>query len=385
MYIQKLIQEYCPNGVEYKTLGEVCKIEKGEQLNKEVLLKEGQFPVINGGINPSGFWNEYNYEKNLITISQGGASAGYVNYITTNFWAGAHCYVLTTPKEYINYKLLYYIVKNYEKELQSSQVGAGIPSVSSNKLASLKIPIPPIEVQREIVRILDKLTELIDSLKIELALRNKQYEYYRETLYKDIALLKYIKLKELCQIGDGLHGTPKYDENGKIYFVNGNNLKNGNIIIDDNTKKISNDEFCKLEIPFNQNTILLSINGTIGKVALYNNEKITLGKSVAYFNINSNQIIRKYLYYYLLTTISQEYFIKNATGGTIKNLGLKTLREYTVPVPPLREQARIVAILDKFDALCNDLTQGLPAEIELRKKQYEYYRDKLLKFENVSS
>ncbi len=385
MYIQKLIQEYCPNGVEYKTLGEVCKIEKGEQLNKEVLLKEGQFPVINGGINPSGFWNDYNYEKNLITISQGGASAGYVNYVTTNFWAGAHCYVLTTPKEYINYKLLYYIVKNYEKELQSSQVGAGIPSVSSNKLASLKIPIPPIEVQREIVRILDKLTELIDSLKIELALRNKQYEYYRETLYKDIVLLKYIKLKELCQIGDGLHGTPKYDENGKIYFVNGNNLKNGNIIIDDNTKKISNDEFCKLEIPFNQNTILLSINGTIGKVALYNNEKITLGKSVAYFNINSNQIIRKYLYYYLLTTISQEYFIKNATGGTIKNLGLKTLREYTVPVPPLREQERIVAILDKFDALCNDLTQGLPAEIEARKKQYEYYRDKLLQFENINS
>ena len=363
----------------------MCKIEKGENLNKEVLLKEGQFPVINGGINPSGFWNDYNYEKNLITISQGGASAGYVNYVTTNFWAGAHCYVLTTPKEYINYKLLYYIVKNYEKELQSSQVGAGIPSVSSNKLASLKIPIPPIEVQREIVRILDKLTELIDSLKIELALRNKQYEYYRETLYKDIVFLKYIKLKELCQIGDGLHGTPKYDENGKIYFVNGNNLKNGNIIIDDNTKKISNDEFCKLEIPFNQNTILLSINGTIGKVALYNNEKITLGKSVAYFNINSNQIIRKYLYYYLLTTISQEYFIKNATGGTIKNLGLKTLREYTVPVPPLREQERIVAILDKFDALCNDLTQGLPAEIEARKKQYEYYRDKLLQFENINS
>lgn len=144
--LEELIAKLCPNGVEYKPLGEVCKIEKGKQLNKEILLEQGQYPVINGGINPSGYWNEYNFDKNLITISQGGASAGYVNFITTKFWAGAHCYVLVDSKDSVNYRLLYHILKNYEKELMAAQVGAGIPSVSANKLSNLRIPLPPMEV-----------------------------------------------------------------------------------------------------------------------------------------------------------------------------------------------------------------------------------------------
>ena len=109
--LKELINTLCSNGVEYKPLGELCKIKKGTQLNKDGLLKEGKYPVINGGINPSGYWNKFNFGKELITISQGGASAGFVNYVTTNFWAGAHCYVLVNPKECINYRLLYHIVK----------------------------------------------------------------------------------------------------------------------------------------------------------------------------------------------------------------------------------------------------------------------------------
>ena len=118
--LEKLINSLCSNGVEYKTLGELCEINKGKQLNKEYLLQDGKYPVINGGIKPSGFWNEFNFNKNLITISQGGASAGYVNYITTEFWAGAHCYVLVNPKNEINYRLLYHVIKKYEKKYKYS-------------------------------------------------------------------------------------------------------------------------------------------------------------------------------------------------------------------------------------------------------------------------
>jgi len=124
----------------------------------------------------------------------------------------------------------------------------------------------------------------------------------------------------------------------------------------------------------------MSINGTIGSVSLYNNEKIVLGKSVAYFNVKSHKLTKKYLYYFLQTNFSKAYYEKSLTGSTIKNLGLKALRNYGIPLPPLLVQEEIVAILDRFEALVSDLKEGLPAEIALRRKQYEYYRGKLLSF-----
>ena len=143
-------------------------------------------------------------------------------------------------------------------------------------------------------------------------------------------------------------------------------------------------EYQKLRLAFDNNTLFLSINGTIGNVAIYRNEKIALGKSVAYFNIMTEKLNRKYLFYILQSAKAQIYFKNSVTGGTIKNLGLKALRKFQISVPPLEEQKRIVAILDRFDKLCNDISEGLPAEIEARQKQYEYYRDKLLTFEEIA-
>ena len=139
--IESLINQLCPNGVVHKNLGDLIKIEKGKQLNKTHLFEkyeEGLYPVINGGIAPSGYWNEYNYNENLITISQGGASAGYVNYIETKFWAGAHCYVVTSVNKEIMYRYVYHFLKSKEVELQNSQVGAGIPSVSLKDINNLE-------------------------------------------------------------------------------------------------------------------------------------------------------------------------------------------------------------------------------------------------------
>ena len=186
---------------------------------------------------------------------------------------------------------------------------------------------------------------------------------------------------DLCTIGDGLHGTPKYNDNGEYYFINGNNLDNGRIVFNDKTKKVDDITFNKYGIDFTiENTVFMSINGTIGNVSFYNNEKIVLGKSVAFFNIISSELHLRYLYYFLQTNYSNYYFESQKTGSTIKNLGLKALRAFKIPIPPLEEQERIVSILDKFDTLTNSITEGLPREIELRQKQYEYYRDLLLSF-----
>ena len=169
-----------------------------------------------------------------------------------------------------------------------------------------------------------------------------------------------------------------------LFFINGNNLSNGKIVVDPKTKKIAKNEYEKIGISFGE-TILLSINGTIGNIAIYNNEKIALGKSAAYFNVISDRLLMKYLFYILQSGPMMTYFEKNLTGSTIKNLGLKSLRDCQIAVPSLNVQKRIVSILDRFDALCNDLTSGLPAEIEARQKQYEFYRDKLLTFEKTGA
>ena len=152
--LEELIQQYCPNGVEYKPLGEVCDIHKGVQFNKTDMKDEGSYPVINGGINPSGYVEVFNEEEETITISQGGASAGYVNFIMTRFWLGAHCYAVKPTQQVLN-RYLYHFVKQNERTLQQCQYGAGIPALAKATIINLSIPVPPLPVQEEIVRILE--------------------------------------------------------------------------------------------------------------------------------------------------------------------------------------------------------------------------------------
>ncbi len=176
-YLEQLLQELCPDGVEFLKLAEICSITKGVQFNKKDMSNQGSYPVINGGVAPSGYIEQYNQTKNKITISQGGASAGFVNWLATKFWAGAHCYVLIPEKSVLN-RYLYHFLKSKEYKLQECQYGAGIPALSKSTVAQLIVPLPPLEVQREIVRILDTFTELT----AELTARKKQYEYYRDYL-----------------------------------------------------------------------------------------------------------------------------------------------------------------------------------------------------------
>ncbi len=184
--LQTLLQTLAPKGVEFRKLGEVINILKGKQLNKELLLDYGEYPVMNGGIHASGYWNEYNTDYPKIIISQGGASAGYVNYMTSKFWAGAHCYAIELNSEKLNYKFLYYFLKNSQTILMKSQFGAGIPALNKADIETLTIPIPPLEVQQEIVKILDQFslltTDLLAGIPAEIEARKKQYEYYREKL-----------------------------------------------------------------------------------------------------------------------------------------------------------------------------------------------------------
>lgn len=161
------------------------------------------------------------------------------------------------------------------------------------------------------------------------------------------------------ELGDGIHGTPEYDVNGDYYFVNGNNLCNGKIIIKDDTKRVSQIEYNKYKKNLNQNTILVSINGTLGNIAFYNKENIILGKSACYFNLFEKQF-KDFMFFLLSSEYFKKYASENATGSTIKNVSLKTMRDFLVPLPTLNEQKKIVSaiktIFNQITIIENDKT-----------------------------
>lgn len=183
----------------------------------------------------------------------------------------------------------------------------------------------------------------------------------------DYPELTVVKLDDLCEkIGDGLHGTPIYFQTGNYYFINGNNLENGKIIVSSDTPKVNDSVFEKNNKELNDSTILMSINGTIGKVAYYNNEKVMLGKSVAYFKVNY-KCIKEYCYQLIQTASVQCQFQKGLTGSTIKNLGLNTIKNTNVKVPCLPEQQKIAEFLSTVDTAIEKQKETVSAWEERKK------------------
>ncbi len=393
--IERLLQTLAPKGVEFRKLGEVINILKGKQLNKELLLDYGEYPVMNGGIHASGYWNEYNTDYPKIIISQGGASAGYVNYMTSKFWAGAHCYAIELNSEKLNYKFLYYFLKNSQTILMKSQFGAGIPALNKADIETLTIPIPPLEIQQEIVKILDAFTELNTELNTELKARKKQYEYYQNMLldFKDInsnhkdatmsakpypkrlkSLLQTLapkgvefrKLGEVCDFQKGKSITKKAVTFGKVPVISGGRQP----------------AYYHNEANRSGETIAISSSGVYAGYVSYWDIPVFLADS---FSVSPKQktLMPKYLFHYL-TTQQDAIHATKSTGG-IPHVYSKDLQNFLIPIPPLEIQQEIVKILDQFSTLTTDLLAGIPAEIEARKKQYEYYREKLLSFKPLKA
>ena len=183
---------------------------------------------------------------------------------------------------------------------------------------------------------------------------------------------KTVRLSTLCtRIGDGLHGTPNYIEEGEIFFINGNNLRSGKIIIDEDTKRVSEEELENNYVALNDNSLLLGINGTLGNMAFYNGQKVMLGKSSAYLNFKTD--INKFYYYYFQLPGVQKYFYDVATGSTIKNLSLKSLQDFEVPLPTENEYKKIAAVLSALDDKI-ELNNQLNVQLEqMAKTIYDYW------------
>lgn len=250
---------------------------------------------------------------------------------------------------------LKYYLENFDwAKLTEGDVKVKGKTLNKEKLKEVPITLPPLEEQKRIVKILDEKFALLETVKANAKanLQNAK-DLFQSQLTKAFSNTTWEK-KRLgdCTsiIGDGLHGTPKYDENGNYYFINGSNLTITDIVFTPETKRVNETEYQKYKVELNENTVFLSINGsTLGKrTAFYNNEPVILGKSACYINVKSNTLNKYFLRHFLNSDIFQEYAWKEKTGAAIPNLGLKAMRDLKIPLPPLSEQKRIVEQLDSL-------------------------------------
>ena len=373
--IEKLIKEFCPDGVEWKKLGEVCEIVRGIRVKKNELISGGKYPVVSGGTGYMGYLNEYNRNEETITIAQYG-TAGYVNWQKRKFWANDVCFCVY-PKNIILNKYLYYFLSSKQNYLYKISNKSAIPySISKENILKIKIPIPSIETQEKIVKMLDSyteyITELQEKLKIELQARNKQYNYYRDMLLSEDYLNK---------ISEKLENQKKYEssciELEKIIKIkNGKDWKllgKGNVPVygSGGEMGIFVDKYS-----YNKPTVLIPRKGSIENI-FYLEKPFWNVDTIFYTEINEEKILPKYFYYFM-----QNYNIADlSTNPTRPSITQSTLNKLKILLPPIEIQNKIVKILDRFQELLSDTKGLLPLEIEQRRKQYEYYREKLLTFD----
>lgn len=366
--LNDLIKELCPDGVEYKKLNEISEMKRGTSVTKKDII-EGDIPVISGGREPAYYCDTFNRDGETITVAGSGAGAGYVQYWTVPIFV---CDAFSIKgKDCVKTKYLYYYLSNMQEYIYSTKKGGGVPHVHISSIDNMKIPIPPLPVQCEIVRILDNFTALTSALTsaltAELTAQRKRYSGFLNSLLsfegrdaQDGVLWK--KLGDAVGIKRGVRVVKAQLNEVGEYPVYQNSLT-----------ALGNYNYFNC----NANKTFLITAGAAGEIG-YSYVPFWAADDCYYFECNDSGLMERYLYYALKT---RQYKLKRMVrNASVPRLGRYSIENLLIPVPSLEEQQRIVDILDRFDKLCNDLSEGLPAEIAARQKQYEYYRDKLLTF-----
>ena len=329
------------------------------------------------------------FEANSIILATT-ATIGVHALITSNFLCNQQFTNFCLKEEYkkkFNIKFLYYYFFKIDEWCIRNTVSSTFPSVQINKLKLLQIPIPPIEVQNKIVEILDKFTNYKAELKAELTFRKEQYKYYRNKLFNSISNNNdYKHLWEITKWNKSFNTVNKFKQKEKINIksVSAKELKNL-ITENGNIRLISTGKFegfTNLQIAkdkINRGEVMLLPEGGSANLKYHNGEFVNALNLVC-SSIDSNIYSLKYIYYFLTSNI--EYIESCYKGSCVKHPDMREILDIKIPIPPIEVQNKIVEILDKFSSLINNISEGLPKEIELRNKQYEYYRDLLLDFED---
>lgn len=367
--------------VEWKKLGDVCAIVRGNRVTKSDLIKDGTYPVISGGVSPLGFIDKFNREAHTITIAQYG-SAGYVDIQPNRFWANDVCYSLY-PNEGIINLFLYYSLKNKQREIYALRTNAVPAHLPQKDLSNLEIPIPSLSEQQRIVSILDTFTSSISNLKQQIEERRKQYEYERDLLL-DLEGKEGVEMKKLGEcvlfITDGDHQPPPKSSEG-IPFVTISDIEKLSHTIDfSNTFFVPQEYYnsLKSDKKAKKGDVLYTVTGSFGiPVLIEDNREFCFQRHIALIRPNNTIALSRYIYHWLCSNYAKKQGEEKASGGAQKTVSLNSLRSFRFYYPPLQAQSRIVSILDTFEQSISNLEE----QLAMREKQYEYYRNQLLTFE----
>ncbi len=346
--LDELIQQYCPDGVEHKELQAILKIKNGSDYKA---FGVGDIPVYgSGGI--MTYIDRCVYNKPSVLIPRKG-SIDKLYYVDTPFWNVDTIFYTEINTDLAIPRYVYHCL--LREHLEQYNTAGGVPSLTQKVLNKIQIPVPPLPVQSEIVRILDNFTEL--------TARKKQYEYYRDKLLSPADEIPVVQLSDIADIGTGSSNTNEGLNEGKYPFY-----------------VRSQEPLRKNEYEFDETAIITAGDGVgVGKVFHYVEGKYALHQRAYRIHINTPNVYPKYFFYYMKSAFLP-YIEKTMFQGSVPSIRRPMLNAFPVPVPALDVQKRIVHVLDNFEAICSDLNIGLPAEIDARQKQYEFYRDALLTY-----
>lgn len=394
--LEKLLEGVCPKGVEYRKIKDIYTRQKGTPITagkmKEIDDPDGDIRIFAGGKTIINAMEKGIPKANITRVPavlvQSRGVIDFVYYdrpftFKNEMWA-------YTSDNAISVKYLYHILKNNILHFREAASGMGsLPQISLSVTEEFLIPIPPLPVQGEIVRILDLFSKLIEELNeglsSELAARKAQYEYYKDSIFSRYLSksTRYAPLSQIADVRDGTHDSPKPSSDGK-YLLTSKNVKNGTINYD-NAYFISRQDFDAI----NQRSkvdiwdLLFTMIGTVGEVGIIEEEPDFAIKNVGLIK-TGDELLSRFLRYYLTTSAVKKYVRNNKSKGSQLFLALGKLRNIPIPVLERKAMEETVGLLKRFDGLCTDMFCAIPVEIEARQKQYAYYRDKLLAFKGFT-
>lgn len=397
--MDRLLAQLCPKGVEFKEIGSIAELVRGNGMPKSDFVEAGVGCIHYGQIYTYyGIWATEtksfvpaekaaklakvqpgdlivtNTSENMVDVCKAVAWLGEEEIVT-----GGHATVLKHSQDpkYLSY---YLQTPQFFADKKRHATGTKVIDVSAKSLAKIRIPVPPLEIQREIVAILDRFTKLEAELEAELEARRRQYQHYRDTLlsfptHTDSQASKQatriLTLGEICHINRGRVMSKDYlRDHAGPYPVYSSQTANSGVFgyID--------------SFDYDFESITWTTDGAnAGSVFYHKNKKFSITNVCGLLRVkNEKEVSAKFLFF-ILGQLAKRYV---SSGMGNPKLMSNVMMQIKVPVPPLEEQERIVAILDKFDALVNDLSIGLPAEIYARRRQYEHYRDRLMTFKEAA-
>ena len=373
--------------VEWKRLGDVSEIGTGKS-NTNKQDESGEFPfyVRSKDIKRS---KNYEFDETAIIIPGEGGIGEVFHYVIGKYALHQRAYRIHITDQNINTRFIYHYMKqNFKKYITKFAVSATVKSIRKPMIENFEIPIPPIETQEKIVKILDKFTECVTELQAELQARVKQYEYYRDKLLSEdylnkltkefyslekIRVLEYVKISELCLRQRGIKITAEQmknldreDSSVKV-FAGGSTT--ANLL----------PEEVGVENIINKPSVIVKSRGNID-FEYYDQPFTHKNEMWSYSTLNEDKLNIKYLYYVLKNNL--KYFTDNAISGKLPQISTGVTDNYKVPLPNILVQNIVVEILDKFQSLVSETKGLLPQEIEHRQKQYEFYREKLFNFDD---